>query len=123
MFSWKGSEREGACLRSSHLTSVGRGEPLTELVFPRQNMLTCENTTEALHLAILLNKSLLNSCALVCFIYLHFHCAGELMRIERSQRRVKDPEPGIIFISSVVDYTACCSLTSAVISSRYVGIY
>lgn len=28
------AEREGACLRSEHLTSAGGGEPLTVLVFP-----------------------------------------------------------------------------------------
>lgn len=79
MFSWKGSKREGACLRSHHLTSVGsRGDLLTVVVFPVQNMLTCENRVctlnlKPLRLEGLLNKILLNSCALVCCIYLHFH--------------------------------------------------
>ena len=101
-------------------------------------MLTCENKVctlklKPLCLVSLLNKILLNSCALVRFIYLHIHrfalCGAhqqELMRIEsesHSSGRVKDPEPDIIFISSMVDYMACCSLTAAVTSSRYVGIY
>lgn len=52
----------------------------------------------------------------------------ELMRIESESRvtageGVKDPEPDIIFISSMVDYMACCTLTAAVASSRYVRIY
>lgn len=34
MFSWKGSEREGACLLSYRITSVGRRELLTVVDFP-----------------------------------------------------------------------------------------
>lgn len=139
MFSWKGSKREGACLRSHHLTSVGsRGDLLTVVVFPVQNMLTWENKVRTLKLKPLrleglLNKILPNSCALVCCIYLHFRrfalCGAHqwaLMRIGSEcipGEGLKIPEPDIIFISSMVDYMACCSLTAALISGRYGRIY
>lgn len=90
---------------------------------PWQNTLTCENKVCRLKLKplrslSLLNKILQSSCALR-----YFHtfpvCAAdqwELMRHEskaesQSKRRVKDPEPVIIFVSSMVDYIACCFLT------------
>lgn len=124
MFSWKSSDREGACLLSHHLTSVGRRELLSVVVSPLAEHAdlwkqTLQSQTEAITLSELIEQDLAEQ---LCFelLYLHLHtfplCGAhqwELMRLEsHSQRRVKDPEPGIIFISFMVDYMACCFLTA-----------
>lgn len=77
MFSWKGSERESACLLSYHLTSVGRGELLTVVVFPvaehadlwKQSLHT---QTEAITLGELIEQDLAEQ---LCFgvLYLSSH--------------------------------------------------
>lgn len=94
-----------------------------------------DSKLKPLRLLSLLNKVLLNSCALVYAVFIFpfadFHRVGLTsqslwgLRVKQShfQRRVKDPERDIIFISSLVDYMASCSLTTTVASSRYVRIY
>lgn len=79
---------------------------------PSKNILTYKKRVE---------QDLSEQLRLECFIYRRsFLCKAHRRELIRIQRGVKDPEPGIIFISSVEDYMACCSLTAAVMSSRYV---
>lgn len=86
MFSWKGSEREGACLLSYHLTSVGRGELLTVVVSPVAEHADLwkqspQTRTEAIMLGELIEQELAERtavlwCALFIFASTDLHCVG-----------------------------------------------
>lgn len=73
MFSWKGSDQEGACLLSYHLTSAGRGELLSVVVSPlaehadlwKQSLQT---QAEVITLGEFIEQDLPNSCALRHFL-------------------------------------------------------
>lgn len=97
-FPGKAASTKSACLLSYHLTSVGRRELLTVVVFPlaehadlwKQSLRT---QTEAITLGEPTEQDLTKQlCALFIFTFADFHCVWELMRIEGySERRVKDP--------------------------------
>lgn len=97
-FPGKAASKKSACLLSYHLTSVGRRELLTVVVFPlaehadlwKQSLHT---QTEAITLGEPTEQDLTKQlCALFISSFADFHCVWELMRIEGySERRVKDP--------------------------------
>lgn len=89
MFSWKGSEREGACLLSYHLTSVGRRELLTVVVFPlakhadlwKQSLQT---QTEAIPLGELIEQDLAEQ---LCFGVLYLSSLSQIFTVWGSPAR------------------------------------
>lgn len=114
----RGSAHCGGFPRAEH-ADLGKQSPHTQTEAITLGGLIEQDLAEQLCFGVLY----LSSLSQICTVWgspVRAYADWEWMH---SWRRVKDPEPDIIFISSMVDYMACCSLTAALISGRYGRIY